>query len=220
VLARQIGGLRTGREYPGSGRDPLQPVPAAVQRQALALITDLLRGDPGLVPSAALQRRLAPDFQAREESPATATDFSAAGAVLQMQRVLLGQLLSDSVTARVLDNQAKLDAAEPAFRLPELYGAITQAVWSAPGGRRDIAASRRELQREHVNRVAGLLLRPGSLSRADARSGLRDEARRLLALVKSAAARPGLAPELRAHLRDSADTLGHALGASLERQGV
>ncbi|MCK7498842.1 MAG: hypothetical protein MZW92_56005 [Comamonadaceae bacterium] len=27
--------MRTLRDYPGSGRDPLQPVPAAVQRQAL-----------------------------------------------------------------------------------------------------------------------------------------------------------------------------------------
>ena len=29
VLARQIGGVRTLRDFPGSGRDPLQPVPAA-----------------------------------------------------------------------------------------------------------------------------------------------------------------------------------------------
>ncbi|MEO7336738.1 MAG: zinc-dependent metalloprotease, partial [Caldimonas sp.] len=31
VLGRQIGGLRTLRDFPGSGRDPLQPVPAAQQ---------------------------------------------------------------------------------------------------------------------------------------------------------------------------------------------
>ena len=35
MLARQIGGVRTLRDAPGSGRDPLQPVPAAQQREAL-----------------------------------------------------------------------------------------------------------------------------------------------------------------------------------------
>jgi hypothetical protein len=39
VLVRQIGGLRTLRDFPGSGRDPLQPVDADIQRQALALIS-------------------------------------------------------------------------------------------------------------------------------------------------------------------------------------
>ena len=33
MLARQIGGVRTLRDAPGSGRDPLQPVPKAQQRE-------------------------------------------------------------------------------------------------------------------------------------------------------------------------------------------
>jgi hypothetical protein len=33
VLVRQLGGVRTLRDFPGSGRDPLQPVPADVQRR-------------------------------------------------------------------------------------------------------------------------------------------------------------------------------------------
>jgi hypothetical protein len=37
VLLRQIGGVRTLRDFPNSGRDPLQPLPAADQRAALDL---------------------------------------------------------------------------------------------------------------------------------------------------------------------------------------
>ncbi len=35
VLLRQVGGVRTLRDFPNTGRDPLQPLPAADQRAAL-----------------------------------------------------------------------------------------------------------------------------------------------------------------------------------------
>src|ERR1700744_4553084 len=35
ILLRQLGGVQTLRDFPGSGRDPMQPVPANVQRAAL-----------------------------------------------------------------------------------------------------------------------------------------------------------------------------------------
>ncbi|MGO7594228.1 hypothetical protein, partial [Rhizobium leguminosarum] len=72
--------------------------------------------------------------------------------------------------------------------------------------RGDIPAARRELQREHVNRLAQMLLRPQSLSRADARALLRAEAQALLPRIQAAARRGDLSAEARAHLLDSADT--------------
>ncbi|MFM8768514.1 MAG: zinc-dependent metalloprotease, partial [Rubrivivax sp.] len=85
ILARQIGGVRTLRDHPGTGRDPLQPVAASVQRDALeALAKGLLAAD-SLKLSAALQRKLAPSFAEREESfgdgPPLTTDFSFDGFV-------------------------------------------------------------------------------------------------------------------------------------------
>ncbi|HEX7435856.1 MAG TPA: zinc-dependent metalloprotease, partial [Caldimonas sp.] len=59
VLGRQIGGLRTLRDFPGSGRDPLQPVAAAAQREALDVIARGLFAADSFVVSPALQRRLA-----------------------------------------------------------------------------------------------------------------------------------------------------------------
>ncbi len=76
------------------------------------------------------------------------------------------------------------------------------------------------MQREHVNRVAQMLVRPGSLSRADARSLLRSQAQRMLTKIQSAATRRGLSQEAKAHLQDSAETLAQALAAKLERVGA
>ena len=218
LLARQIGGLRTLRDYPGSGRDPLEPVPAAVQRRALGEIVGAVLGADGLTLSPALQRRLAPDFLDRSEF-AIATDFALPQRLLDLQRSVINYLMSEGLAARVLDSADKVDQPAQAFSLAELYGRVTHEVWSDIDGRAPVAPARRELQREHVNRLALALLRPQS--RADARSLLREQAQGLLVhLDRSAKKNPRRDAETRAHLQDSADTLRQALNAKLPRLGV
>jgi Met-zincin/Domain of unknown function (DUF5117)/Domain of unknown function (DUF5118) len=228
ILARQIGGVRTLRDHPGSGRDPLLPVPAAVQRQALDVLASGVLAADSFKLSPAMQRRLAPDFSERGEAlfggeGAVTTDFSIIDIVLGMQRALLAQLMSDGVATRLLDSEGKVDlraGSADAFRLSELYTRLTREIWSELGKSGDIAAPRRELQREHTNRLATMLLRPTASSRADARSLLRVEAQGLLARINGASKRAGLSAEARAHLADSADTLTQALQAKLQRAGV
>lgn len=225
VLARQIGGVRTLRDYPGTGRDPLQPVPAATQREALELLATRLLSADAFRFSPQLLRRMAPNYEERldalrEGDGPVATDFSLTQTLLDGQRGVLGQLMSDGVAARILDSEPKADKPSEAFRLSELYGRLTKVVWSELAGGADIPAQRRELQREHVNRLAGLLLRPSALSRADARSLLRAEARTLRSQLLAAEKRGGLNAETRAHLLDAADTLGLALDAKLQRAGA
>jgi Met-zincin/Domain of unknown function (DUF5117) len=228
ILARQIGGVRTLRDHPGSGRDPLVPVPAAVQRQALDVLASGVLAADSFKLSAAMQRRLAPDFSERGEAlfggeGPVATDFSIVEMVLGMQRALLAQLMSDGLAVRLLDSEGKVEAktgADRAFRLSELYTRLTREVWSELGTNGDIAAPRRELQREHVNRLSSMLLRPTGASRADTRSLLRREAQALLARMNRAGKSAGLSAEARAHLADSTDTLSQALQAKLQRAGV
>jgi len=229
ILARQIGGIRTLRDFPGSGRDPLVPVDAALQRRALDVLAKGVLSADSFRLSPALQRKLAPDFNERGEAlfggeGPVATDYSIIGTVLDMQRTLLAQLMSDGVAARLLDSEGKFERTaagrSDAFRVSELYERLTREVWSELGGAADIPAPRRELQREHVNRLAGMLLRPTASSRADSRSLLRVEAQGLLARISGAVKRGGLSAEARAHLADSADTLTQALQAKLQRAGV
>jgi hypothetical protein len=122
------------------------------------------------------------------------------------------------VATRVLDNEQKVGPGQ-AFRLSELYSRLTREIWSDLDGKGDISGPRRELQRDHLNRLAAQLLRPAT-SRADSRSLLRLEAQALAARLGARSQRAGLSPEARAHLEDSRETLNLALSAKLQRVGL
>ena len=148
------------RDAPGTGRDPLAPVPFAEQRDALDLITGSLLSADSLRISPSLQRKLGTDFGERFEAltggeGSTQTDYSASEQVLGLQRALLATLMSDTVATRLIESSDKAPTgAARALRMPELYGRLSQAVWSELDGHGDIAPLRRDVQRDHVNRLA------------------------------------------------------------------
>ena len=224
ILARQIGGVRTLRDHPGTGRDPLQPVPAAVQRDALDALSRGLLAVDSLRLSPSMQRKLAPNFDERTDAafgdtPPVETDFSIDTFVTQLRKAVLAQLTSDGVASRLLDSVSKLPPGE-AFPLSELYARLRADIWSElSAGAVDIAPARRELQREHLNRIAGQILRP-TAARADTRSLMRAEALALQKSLKAAAARVQWNAEVRAHLQDSLDLLTEALAAKMQRAGL
>jgi hypothetical protein len=223
VLARQVGGVRTLRDFPGSGRDPLVPVPAEVQRQALALLAGSTLSPQGLSLSPALQRRLAPDFLDRAEAGGFGTDFGAGQRLLELQRAVLGFLMSDGLAQRILDNLDKLDEPARGLQLSDIYNRLHQDLWAdlPRAARSGIAPARRELQREQVNRLAASVLRPTPGGRVALRSQQRSQAQLLLTQLQ-AALRQGAAldADSRQHLADSADTLRLALNAPLQRLGL
>jgi hypothetical protein len=226
VLVRQIGGVRTLRDAPGTGRDPLVPVPFAEQRDALDVITGSLLSADSLRVSPSLQRKLGTDFDERWEAllggdGSPQTDYSPSTQVLGLQKALLAELMSDSVATRLLQSSEKApNGSARALRMPELYSRLSAAVWSELDGRGDIAPLRREVQREYINRIAALLIHPGASNRADTRSVVRVQAKALLERIEAAGKRPGLSEEARAHLADSADTLEQALNARVLRAGA
>ena len=221
VLVRQIGGVRTLRDHPGSGRDPLKPTDAATQRAALELIAHNVLSIDGLAVTPMLQRRLAPDFDDRGENPALPTDYPVPQRLLDLQRAVLAQLMSDAVAARILDSVGKADQPATAFQLSELYARLNRDVWAELGKGGSISTTRRELQREYLNRMAGTLLRPSPQTRADARSLLRAQALQLQSQLDKVLKHPArMDAETRAHLQDCADTLAQALNAKVLRAAV
>jgi hypothetical protein len=223
ILARQIGGVRTLRDHPGTGRDPLQPVPAAVQREALEALSQGVLSADSLKLSPALQRKLAPSYEDRTDAlfgdmQPVETDFSLDAFVTQLRKALLAQLTSDGVASRLLDSVGKLPPGE-AFPVSELYARLRADIWSELAAAADIAPARRELQREHLNRITAQILRP-TAARADTRSQMRAEALALQKSLKTAAARPQWTAEARAHLQDSLDLLSEALAAKMQRAGL
>ena len=222
ALTRQIGGVRTLRDFPGSGRDPLEPVPAAAQRRALDLISGAVLSVHGLSVTPELQRRLAPDFLDRADIPGLPTVYDVPQRLLDLQRLVLNLLMSDAVAARLLDNVGKLSAPAQAFTLAELYSRLTNDIWSELAAGGSISGPRRELQREHALRLAVGVWRPGSAMRADARGLMRQQAQKLLARIEAAKrSHPHGADALtQAHLAESADILRQALAAPLLRPGL
>ena len=193
------------------------------QRAALDLLARGFLSADSLRISPALQRKLAVDYLERGDAalqgePSVVTDFSLATQVIELQRNVLGQLMSDPVAARLMDSQAK--SPRDALRLSEMYRRLDDALWSELARTGDIAPERRELQRDHINRLAAQLLKPAALSRADARSLVRAQSQSLLNRITAATQRSGLSREARAHLEDSADTLRQALTAKLPRAGA
>jgi hypothetical protein len=225
VLARQIGGVRTLRDFPGSGREPMVPVPADIQRKALDLISRAVLSPEGLSLSPALQRRLAPDFLDRAEG-AVATEFSVQQRLLDLQRAVLNYLMSDVIAMRVLDGAAKVDKPAEAFQLGELLQRLSTDLWPELSGKADstapISSARRDLQRDHVNRLSLAVVRPTFTGRADVRGHMREQARALLTRLDAAlrAKHGAFDAETRAHLADCADTLRQALLATIQRQAL
>ena len=228
ILLRQLGGVATLRDFPGSGRDPLQPVPAASQKAALDMLVAGVLAPESFRVSPALQRRLAPDFLERGDASAggdfVSTDYPVETVMLDFQRQLLAALMSDGLAQRLEDSAPKLDRPAEALMPGEVYTRLTRALWLDPanfgtGAKGDIPARRRELQRDYVNRLANVLLRTPGGVRVDMRATLRAEAIGLLPRIQAAQHRPGLSEASRLHLADCAETLRVALAAPMSRAG-
>jgi len=220
VLVRQIGGLRTLRDFPGSGRDPIEPVPADVQRQAFDTIVAAVFSDGGLRVSPALLRRLAPDYLDRGEAPGGPIDYNVPQRLLDLQRAVLAYLLSDQLATRLIDANDKLDPGAARLELADIYRRLGRELWIDLDAGGPITQARRELQRDHVNRLAFAVLRPSPGARADARGALRHEAQLLLQRIEAAQRRKAGDEPTRLHLADSADSLRQALASRLPRAGI
>ena len=216
LAAKFVGGVRHVRDFAGSERALYEPTPVARQREALSVITsdlfqvDSFRFKPEFV------SRLGIDHFARPRNP----DVSVANAVLKVQTAVLDQLLSDQVSTRLLDSQEKVADRAKLLRLSDLYDTLDGAIWAELRSGKEITSMRRNLQREHLRRVAGMLVRPSPTAPADARSLAREGAIELQARIRTALAKGGQSRESRAHLRESYDTLSEALKAPLQRASV
>ncbi|RZK99408.1 MAG: DUF5117 domain-containing protein, partial [Rubrivivax sp.] len=219
ILLRQVGGIVTRRDAPGSGRDPLDPLPAATQRAALDLLAQTLLSPQALSLSPTLQRRMAPDYFERIEGHGTRTDFSVADSLLSLQGAVLDTLMTDGLAERLLDNIDKTrDRQDTPLTVQELHQRLKDAVWGpgvkAPKG--EDAPWRRNLQREHVNRLSALVVNAAS-NRADVRAVVREQARSLLGVLRASHWGNSPSDTSEAHRQDCIDTLARALDTSVVR---
>ncbi len=220
ILLKQVGGVVTRRDAPGSGRDLLDPLPSSQQRAALSLLMEAYLSPQAVKLPPALLRRLGPDYLDRQEGgdghTPVPTDFSLAEQQLVLQRDVLGYLMSEALAERLLDNIDKTrDKDKQPLTVRELHRTLFDTIWSDEAAPAGTESARRNLQREHVNRLATAVVR-GASARADVRAIMRLQAVKLLAqLKKQHSGDPNSTAY--AHREDCINTLSAALQASVVR---
>jgi hypothetical protein len=223
LIAKYVGGVYTTRVTDGPERPLLVPVPADKQRDALNLLAkevlsvDSFRFDPKFMSRLGIDQL--DRFMSRDHVVVN-TDFSLATSVLAIQRSVLDQLMSDGVAQRLADAETKVNDRRRLLTLADVQHTLADAVWSEVRSGRDVDSLRRNLQREHVKRLASGLVRPASAVAADVRSVQRATAIRLEADLRRALGNRKLSAATRAHLAESQALLAEALKAPLVRQGV
>ena len=222
VLMRQVGGVVTRRDAPGSRRDVIDPLPASAQREALDRLVGHYLAPQALGLPPGLQRRLAPDFlELQDAAGAGRLEVSVAELQLALQRGVLAPLMSEGLAERLLDNRDKTTDREPHPLLPqEVHERLVRAIWTTPTSQRSDAQAaerQRNLQREHVNRLAAMWLRPAS-DRADVRALVWQQGQQLQRWLTSASRRATDATT-KAHLKACLETLQSALRANVVRAG-
>jgi hypothetical protein len=102
-----------------------------------------------------------------------------------------------------------------------LFTEIQDSVWAetkSPGASLNINSYRRSLQREHLRKMIGMVLRDAAVPE-DARTLARQNLVTLRGQLQRAVARPGLTTslEVRGHLAESIARIDEALKAGMQR---
>ncbi|MEZ6197128.1 MAG: zinc-dependent metalloprotease [Planctomycetota bacterium] len=172
MMANWIGGAHVNRVKKGSagGGEPIAPVPAARQREALQFVMESTFRDEAYGLEPALLRHLTVDKWMDEGGMADARQdatYPVHDRVMALQGAAMTMILNPTTLRRVLDNESYVPADQDALTLPELLERIRGEVWrelaKAPEGRFTnrkplVSNLRRNLQRVHVDRLIDLSL--------------------------------------------------------------
>jgi hypothetical protein len=161
-----IGGIYHHRDHVGDpgGRLPYQPVPAAKQREALALLAGAAFGPRAFQVPASVHNRLAiermPGLDAATYFGAQRLDFPWHDAVLNIQRTVLSRLYNPITLGRIQDNELRFAPGEKPFKMADMFNGLNVAIWSElDGGAAEITSLRRNLQREQLKQLIRIALR-------------------------------------------------------------
>ena len=181
MMSNWLGGAFVYRDKKGdpNGRKPIEVVSADQQRAALQFVIDTTFNDEafGLTPELAAAMGLdkwSDDFYSFM-SDAT---WPIHDRIMGIQSSALTQVLNPTTLNRIHDNELRISEDEDALTLPELLTTVSESIWSELDqkvkgkftARKPLVSSlRRNLQREHIERLIDLAL-PGSGSGAASRA--------------------------------------------------
>ena len=216
LAAKYIGGVHIRRERAGSKNAVFEPVGAAKQKEALALITKDFFGTDSFKFKPEFIARLATDRFERTQADGS-MQTSVARLVAGVQKEILDHVYSPAVATRLAEVGMKVNDPKETLGLADVYDTLQDAIWSEAKTGQETSLIRRNLQREQLRRMIDVLVKPAGPWPADARSIMRENARQLVVLLEKANAKPGLSKTTRAHYADALDSLNATLKASMQR---
>jgi len=181
MMANWVGGAFVNRDKKGDPGDrmPVEVVPAEQQRQALRFVVDNAFNDeafgltPELVTAMGRDKWLDDIRNFFQESTWPIHDR-----IIGIQSSILTMLMNPTTLKWVYDNELRIPEGEDALTLPELLSTVSDEVWSELdqntqgeySARKPLISSlRRNLQREHLQRLIDLTL-PGNGNSAASRA--------------------------------------------------
>jgi hypothetical protein len=229
TAAHWIGGAHVNRYKKGDpdAPDPVRPVDVETQREALHFIMkNGFREDAfGVTPE--ILAKLGSE-QWFDEGWNQQPDWPVHDQILGLQSSLMTTLINPTRLRRVLDNEKRVPADQDALTVPELLSTVRGEVWSElsmdrSGGYTErqpmISSFRRNLQREHVNRLVSIATGRGwgGASGATLAMLARHELRELHGAMESLPPN-GIDTYSKAHLDDAKERIERALAAEYVRQ--
>ncbi|MBL8815536.1 MAG: zinc-dependent metalloprotease [Planctomyces sp.] len=229
MVANWVGGAHVNRDKKGdpNGRKPIDVVPAEQQRRALNFVVNNAFRDEafGLSPELVVAMGL----DKWEDVPGSMFEdatWPIHDRIMGIQASALTSLMNPTTLKRVYDNEFRVPADQDSLTLPELLTTVSTGVWAELDAKAEgaytarkplISSLRRNLQREHLERLIDLTL-PGNAQGAAGRaisSLASDQLRQIVKKIEAAqaAAADRHDPYTSAHLAQARDRITKALDA-------
>ncbi len=224
LTSKYIGGIYHYRSHVGDpgNRLPFEPVPAEKQKQALQLLRDNLFAPTAFQFKPQLLNKLENErFIDFNNFTPSRQDVAIHNVVLNLQRQVLDRIFFPTILSRIQDSEMRVAAPAQPFTLGLLFTEIQDSIWEetkTPGLTLNINSYRRSLQREHLRKMMGMVLRDSAVPE-DARTLARQSLVTLRGQLQRVATRPGMTTslEVRAHLAESMARIDEALKSSMQR---
>lgn len=225
MMANWVGGAFVNRDKKGDPGDrrPIEPVPAKAQRDALQfVILNSFRDEAyGLTPKI-LERMTVDKWWDDQNSVSDDSTFPVHDRVLSMQASTLTMLMNPTTLRRVFDNEQLVAADQEALVLPDFMDILLKEIWSELDNKPEgevtarkprISSLRRNLQREHMERLIDLAITEDGNAAMKPISTLAVMQLREInrKIANTLEAREALDPYSQAHLSEAANRITRAL---------
>ncbi len=176
MMSNWVGGSFVYRDKKGdkNGRAPIEVVPVKAQREALNFVIDHSFKDDAFGLTQELLSRMTVDkWWDDKESIYASPTWPVHDKIMGIQASALTMLLNPTTLSRIYDNEFRVPDDKDAITLPELMSTVSDSIWTelkkpgqGPFTNRSpmISSMRRNLQREHLDRLIDLALTSNKIS--------------------------------------------------------